>query len=308
LRPRTTSSDSNPLLKEQNYVLSTEETTIYLLGQVGGPHVKIGHSTNPKSRIRSIQTMSPTPIDVLWTHPGRKEHETLLHRAFAAYRQHGEWFDFGNLDPVAEVAAAMANLVQADEAEARVAAERAALPGTLVKVGRKLWIMRGDGQFQCVDTVKSKRRCRNYIFDVFDDMESRKYWAVPGVGVIEGYEIPVADAGDEERVMLQLCAIHYDVLLEIRYEEKCHGGEPPLGPLFPAVDPMWEPFDLARHANMVTPRRYGQDACSVLPGLEHVEMKLTQHLEVEARRLAFELLPPEAAQALRAHGAEKNPY
>lgn len=36
--------------------------------------------------------------------------ETALQRQFRAYRTHGEWFNFGDLDPVAEVSAAARRL------------------------------------------------------------------------------------------------------------------------------------------------------------------------------------------------------
>lgn len=67
---------------------------VYVLGAPGSNTVKIGRTTNLAKRVADIQRMSPVALAVLWTHPGGHELETHLHRHFADFRSHGEWFAF----------------------------------------------------------------------------------------------------------------------------------------------------------------------------------------------------------------------
>jgi len=76
---------------------------VYLIGSASSTVVKIGRSCNVTRRLRAIQHMSPLSLAVLWTTPGGEALETRLHRAFAAQRQHGEWFDFQQDDPLKEI-------------------------------------------------------------------------------------------------------------------------------------------------------------------------------------------------------------
>lgn len=70
------------------------EEVVYVLGTPGSNTVKIGRTTNLAKRVADIQRMSPVPLSALWTHPGGHELETRLHRHFADFRSHGEWFSF----------------------------------------------------------------------------------------------------------------------------------------------------------------------------------------------------------------------
>lgn len=81
------------------------EDHVYVIGPRGGSVVKIGRSVDPKKRVTEIQLMSPLPLDVLWSHSGGHL-EAKLHGRFAHLRTHGEWFDFGDDDPVEAVRAA----------------------------------------------------------------------------------------------------------------------------------------------------------------------------------------------------------
>jgi hypothetical protein len=67
---------------------------VYVIGTPGSNTVKIGRTTNLAKRVADIQRMSPVPLAALWTHPGGHELETQLHRHFADFRSHGEWFAF----------------------------------------------------------------------------------------------------------------------------------------------------------------------------------------------------------------------
>lgn len=76
--------------------------TVYLIGCEGSRLVKIGHSRNPAKRLAELARMSASPVKLLWQSGPEHgmEAEQHLHRVFRSYRQHGEWFDFGEDDPV----------------------------------------------------------------------------------------------------------------------------------------------------------------------------------------------------------------
>ena len=67
---------------------------IYILRQRNGrkSYLKIGHSVNVRKRIRSHQTSSPMPLDLLSLRSGMKKEETDLHHALHEFRVKGEWF------------------------------------------------------------------------------------------------------------------------------------------------------------------------------------------------------------------------
>lgn len=81
---------------------------VYILKSHASRLVKIGHSGTLLRRVGDIQRMSPVPLSVLWTYPGGKALEGTLHQTFKDFRQHGEWFDFGDINPIAAVAADVA--------------------------------------------------------------------------------------------------------------------------------------------------------------------------------------------------------
>jgi hypothetical protein len=55
-------------------------------------YVKIGFSRSPDTRIKMIRASLPEPIKVVSIQPGSEVDERFTHRAFAAYRQHQDWF------------------------------------------------------------------------------------------------------------------------------------------------------------------------------------------------------------------------
>ncbi|WP_048574430.1 GIY-YIG nuclease family protein [Streptomyces leeuwenhoekii] len=83
------------------------EGVVYVLGTPGSNTVKIGRTTNLQKRVGDIQRMSPVRLTVLWTTPGGSELEAQLHRHFAKFRSHGEWFTFTASDPVQEIKSAV---------------------------------------------------------------------------------------------------------------------------------------------------------------------------------------------------------
>lgn len=55
--------------------------------------VKIGYAVDPERRLRQLQTGSPHRLELRRTVcPATMAQEAELHRRFAAYRDHGEWF------------------------------------------------------------------------------------------------------------------------------------------------------------------------------------------------------------------------
>lgn len=58
----------------------------------GAGLVKIGRSDNPASRIRDLQAASPVQLTTALILEGGVLLEGAMHRRFAAFRRHGEWF------------------------------------------------------------------------------------------------------------------------------------------------------------------------------------------------------------------------
>lgn len=79
---------------------------VYVIGRPASNVVKLGTTTQLAKRLRALQLSSPVPLEILWATAGDRAVEAALHLRFAALRQHGEWFDFGDEDPVRAVRAA----------------------------------------------------------------------------------------------------------------------------------------------------------------------------------------------------------
>ena len=84
------------------------KSQVYVIRASDSPVAKIGVSTDPERRVRQIRAMSPLRLEILWTCPGSYPLESRLHTQLGAYRSHGEWFDFQDLDPVTVVRDALA--------------------------------------------------------------------------------------------------------------------------------------------------------------------------------------------------------
>jgi len=65
---------------------------IYIIQHEHGP-VKIGHSKDPESRCKSLQTSTPYKLKLMNTFPGNMQDETHIHRYFAKNKIRGEWFN-----------------------------------------------------------------------------------------------------------------------------------------------------------------------------------------------------------------------
>lgn len=78
----------------------SKQQVVYVIGQPGQRIAKIGTTSNLPARLRAIQTGHPFRLEVLWSCPGGRRLESWLHEGLAARRLTGEWFDFGEFDPV----------------------------------------------------------------------------------------------------------------------------------------------------------------------------------------------------------------
>lgn len=79
---------------------------VYLVGSTLTRPVKIGVAKNAEARLDELRVGSPVPLHLIWKTRGGRAMESSLHEYFAAYRIHGEWFDFGDENPAALVATA----------------------------------------------------------------------------------------------------------------------------------------------------------------------------------------------------------
>lgn len=82
-------------------------TWVYVIGPKDSSIVKIGKATDVPDRLASIQTGNPEPLVIRWGCIGGRPLEADLHRTFKRLRKAGEWFDFGDADPVEAVHAAV---------------------------------------------------------------------------------------------------------------------------------------------------------------------------------------------------------
>lgn len=68
---------------------------VYFATADGWP-IKIGWTTNPTARLRSLRACCPVSIRFLTYIPGDKKMERQLHRRFSSLKFHGEWFSRGD--------------------------------------------------------------------------------------------------------------------------------------------------------------------------------------------------------------------
>lgn len=57
-----------------------------------GAYVKIGTTSDVRARLRTLEASNPLPLTVVAVLIGGQALERSLHRRFAAYRHHDEWF------------------------------------------------------------------------------------------------------------------------------------------------------------------------------------------------------------------------
>lgn len=83
---------------------------VYVFGPHGSSTVKIGTAVDAEKRLTEIQTGNPERLVIQWKTPGGRGLERWLHGRFQEHRKLGEWFNFGDLDPVKEIRSAVESL------------------------------------------------------------------------------------------------------------------------------------------------------------------------------------------------------
>lgn len=119
---------------------SQESRWVYLVGTLGARPVKIGVASTVESRIAELQTGSPLPLYLIWKTRGGQSLERDLHKRFAPYRIHGEWFDFGDENPAAVVASAAVLMGYVTHAERADAEHDYVAPQITYLTGKKMLI------------------------------------------------------------------------------------------------------------------------------------------------------------------------
>lgn len=71
---------------------------VYFIASEASGNIKIGSSTQPKSRLDALQTAADSPLRLLGTTPGGRRLERSLHRQFShlRIRANSEWFRPGD--------------------------------------------------------------------------------------------------------------------------------------------------------------------------------------------------------------------
>jgi hypothetical protein len=80
---------------EMLHALADRAVTIskcYFIAADEGP-IKIGHSVNVQSRLKTLQSSCPLKLSVYAVAPGGEQRESAYHCQFGEYRLHGEWFE-----------------------------------------------------------------------------------------------------------------------------------------------------------------------------------------------------------------------
>lgn len=83
---------------------------LYVIGDGTGA-VKIGRSKDPAGRLDNLQVGSSRVLSLLHVVHEAGGLEKVIHATFGDMHIHREWFDFGARDPIAEVQAAVADLI-----------------------------------------------------------------------------------------------------------------------------------------------------------------------------------------------------
>jgi hypothetical protein len=64
----------------------------FVQGETGAGPIKIGTTTNIKSRLSALSVSSPVKLKLLAAIPGGTKVEADMHQRFRRHRLHGEWF------------------------------------------------------------------------------------------------------------------------------------------------------------------------------------------------------------------------
>lgn len=81
-----------PGFKKTPQLEKSEDGFCYLYVFKCGPYIKIGRSTDPKIRLKQIQTSQPEPVEFVAASPIHASVEPLIHERLKHLRLLGEWY------------------------------------------------------------------------------------------------------------------------------------------------------------------------------------------------------------------------
>ncbi|GAA2770315.1 hypothetical protein VO63_19895 [Streptomyces showdoensis] len=79
---------------------SNAHGVVYVIGSAADRRVKIGSAGNARNRLMELQSGNPNPLRILATVEGGRLLERLIHEHLKRFRGIGEWFDFGEANPI----------------------------------------------------------------------------------------------------------------------------------------------------------------------------------------------------------------
>lgn len=87
---------------------TTSPTFVYFVAQAHSNFIKIGITTDLANRVRQLQTGNPQRLIVLRTFKfvsweAAKSFEALMHKRYARFRAHSEWFNLNPLDLFSDI-------------------------------------------------------------------------------------------------------------------------------------------------------------------------------------------------------------
>lgn len=85
--------DFNTDLKLGNLLKVINNNYVYFIGNIEYKIVKIGFSSNPQNRLKSLQTGCPYKLKILKKIEGNSHLEKDYHKIFKDFNMEGEWFE-----------------------------------------------------------------------------------------------------------------------------------------------------------------------------------------------------------------------
>lgn len=125
---------------------------VYAIRALGTSLAKVGFATDVARRLRTLQIGAPMELRVIWTLRETAVAEDWLHDHLGDRHSRGEWFDFGDEDPVA----VLAQFVKDGRVTPPVEADEPA-PMHVVKEGD---LVEACGRVVEVDTIDGIRSAR----------------------------------------------------------------------------------------------------------------------------------------------------
>src|SRR5947209_6314715 len=104
---------------------------IYFIQDTVTRAIKIGYSTNPQKRLKTLQNSNQNKLVLLYAMHGEYEQESELHRRFEKYKMGQEWFK-------GEIASAVSQIIAADRLNPRQPSQSVLVAGEVEHTGEGL--------------------------------------------------------------------------------------------------------------------------------------------------------------------------